>query len=143
MIHIFLRIRQNTCSSAVENISFFDPRHFAIEQRLIKQVTENAKFIAVIDQPLTVDLKEIALDVRNIEEIDLHRLSLTKTVCIFLSDPQRMNKIKYSDNTSLLHVIRHEGDFSIDGQKVVCDCNHCLITALINNVRVNKNSYPL
>jgi tRNA-dihydrouridine synthase len=131
MINIFLRIRQNTCSSKVELIPFFDSIHLPIEIKLIINIIQQ-KQICVIDQPTEADLSEIALQVYTTEEILVSALN-ANSICVFLSQEKSIDFFFQNERVSNVYIIRHEGDFTINGLEIPCDCNHCLLQSLFKD----------
>ncbi len=91
MLNIFVRMRQNSCSTAVERINFFDVDQVETENRLLDLILSNGK-------------EESSFFLDKNEKIPL--VQTTKTE---------------------IYILKHEGDFSIKGKPVACDCNQCLI----------------
>lgn len=128
--YLFLRIQQNTCSSAVEILPFFSATHQQQELQYIEQIIGlNPDDVIVGDSLIRPTLSGFPC-VTDITVVDFSNLSKNRML-IFLHTREWLQKILYGNIATKVYIIRHEGDFPITGTEIPCDCGNCLLNSLL------------
>ncbi len=131
-VYLFLRLQQNTCSSAIEIITFFSEIHCKQELTFISNLTEFSSNSTIFSDGFADSrIVDVFPQVQDIINVDFTKQQQDKII-IFLQTAEWITKILEQNIATQIYVIRHEGDFPITGREIICDCGDCLLNSLVN-----------
>lgn len=134
-----INLKHNYLSSSIEN--YTDNMTTNLSSNIDFSNSVNKDNVHLVSNCSTINdtVNDLYNSIININNINLYSISkITNNIVFFLNAHnndksyfEALNKMLSKSVSINIHVIRNEGDFHINGIKIECDCNSCLVNSIL------------